>query len=171
MPVIGMIGMHGTGKSTALLRWKARYGGRLEVYPLDDMRRQYPGDPEKLALVEECRASPRVCVIESARGYSSWLASLRPTEPVIMTYCSEARAREFMEARSGKRLSAFWTAKRLGYESEGRYFNFSVKRLSPGQTSLFRVDDRATDWGPIDEHFGKLFRGLHNSTLRGGSCR
>ncbi len=99
MAVIGMVGMHALGKSTALLRWKKRYGDRLKAYSLDDMRKTYNTNEEKIALVEKCRMDSCVCVIKSARGFAAWLSSFLPTEPVIVVWCTESVARKNMVIR------------------------------------------------------------------------
>lgn len=162
-----MFGMHALGKTTAVHRWKAKYKDRLDVYPLDDLRREYPGDKEKLELVVRCRESERVCVIESARGFSTWLGSFLPSEPVIGVWCTEPTARRLlMERRQGKPLTDYWSRQRLEYECKDRYGNFLRKRLTVEQGDLFQIEDRAKDWEIVDKHFASLFIRLYHTSKK-----
>lgn len=166
MPIIGMIGPHAVGKSQALKRWKGRYGDRLQTFSLDDLRKTYPDNAAKALLLEECRASPVVSVIESARGFASWVYALLPTEPILVLTTPEPIAREWWGMRrraKGKspELGEYWSEKRLDYECNGHLTNCADK-LDPDQVHRFVVTDRERDWLVIDREFGNLFRRLHN---------
>jgi hypothetical protein len=160
MQVIGLIGPHAVGKTTAL----RRYGDRLGVYPLDDLREQYPDNAAKAALVAELREGPTVGVIESARGFSGFLSAFRPDDHVIALVCPEPVGRAWLvERRGGRPLSGYWTERRLSYECDRHIRNWHDRLPS---SKLFTVTDRARDWMEIDAYFAAIFRRLHNAALR-----
>jgi hypothetical protein len=164
MPLIAMFGPHAVGKTTALSRYKARYGDRLITLSFDAERSAFPGNPEKQSKVRQCQSDPAVWLLESARGFAGWLSVFGPSDPVIVLTCPEPVGRRWLvERRRGKPLTDYWTGKRLDYECNGHLLNW-VSRL-PGARH-FVVEDRERDWVKVDEYFGKLFRELHNRLNR-----
>lgn len=161
MSVIGLIGPHACGKSTALRRWKERYGRKLKIWPLDDLRKQYPDNEAKQNLVRKLRNEPVVSVIESARGFAGWLNAFKQTDPVIVITCPEPVGRQWLiERRKGKPLSDYWTEKRLEYECARHLANWA-SRLSSAHLFCF-TENRQDEWTKVDAYFSKLFRKLHN---------
>lgn len=162
MAVIGLIGPHAVGKTTALRRWRDRYGDRIAVTSFDAERKAYPGNPEKQSHIARCRADGRVWVMESARGFSGWVTAFLPSEPVIVLTCPEPAGRAWMvERRKGRPMSDYWTQKRLDYECNGHLLNY-VRKLPPAQVRHFVIEDRERDWPAVDEYFGFLFRRAYN---------
>lgn len=180
--VIGMIGPHAVGKTTAVHRWVAKYPGLVGVVADNQWEvtaagrtsvRGWKGNKaEKQALCREAIARPLVSVIDSARGFSCWLSEFRLTDQVIVITSPEPDGRRFIEERraskssSPKPLADFWTPKRLEYECTGHLLNYARKHLRPEQWTHFVVSDRERDWAPIDAHFGRLFRKLHNELVK-----
>lgn len=172
MPVIGLIGPHAVGKTTAARRWAARYSGLTAC--LTDIQlvlrngvetrvRGWKGTKEeKIELTREAQSYSGVVLVESARGFSTWLSVLLPTDFVIVITCSESLGRQWLEERrGGRKLSEYWTATRLEYECSRHLLN-SVKRLKPDQVKHFEFTDRAKDWKEVDSYFSALYRKLNN---------
>jgi hypothetical protein len=164
MPIVALIGGHGVGKSTAVKRWTSRYS-MLEGYSLDDMRKEFYSNAEKVQLVQRLQQSSTVGVVETAKGYSAWLKQLTPTDPVLIVTCATPLlGSQWMIARKGgKPLSAWWNTERFQYELIDKFLNFAAKNLNPSQVKHFQVRDQATDWPKIDAEFGAIFRALNNS--------
>lgn len=181
MPVIGMVGPHAIGKTTAARRWAARYT-KLVVAIADQQWEESASGKERVkawkgtaeekeALVADRRARPVVTLVESV-----WTTACRfftPEEPIIIVTCDwRVMERVFRERvkRLGKTFKEdYWTPRKMGYESAVRYLNFAQKNWSPQQYRHFNIEDQARDWPAVDAHFGALYRRLNNQTLRGGS--
>ncbi len=170
MPVIGMIGPHAVGKTTALKRWAERYNGLITV-SLDVERSAYPDNEAKQALVKQCQTDNRVWVLESARGFAAWVGAFKATDPVIVLTCPEPVGRQWISDRrvaKGKpaELGPYWTERRLDYECNGHLLNYVKKKLHPDQVKHFVIEDRARDWPAADDYFGLLYRRLRNAANR-----
>lgn len=169
MSVIGMIGPHAVGKTTALARWTARYGSLgLQTFSLDAQRKEFPGNEEKRALVGSHRCpAPEVVVVESARGFAGWVGYLSAGDPLIVLTCPEPVGRAWMmERKPGKPLSDYWTPKRLDYECNGHLLNYVRKHTGHMVVKHFVIEDRERDWPAVDEYFAKIFKALHNRGVR-----
>lgn len=154
-----MLGPHAIGKSTALKRWKNRYGALLETYSLDDMRKTYPDNPQKQELIHLLNRANRVCVVESGKAFAGWMSVVPRTAHVIVPVCTADLIKQWTEERSGKPMSDYWTRQKLEYESERRFKNFCRPYHN---TMFFTVRDREKDWERIDQYFYKIFRTLNN---------
>lgn len=178
MPVVGMIGPHAVGKTTAARRWLKRFP-LLTVAFCDDQWeetsagrvrvREWKGTKEeKIAQALRVKAdASRVTLIESARGFSTWLSVFAPTDPVIVITCSEPLGRRWLEERRGGRpLGPYWTERRLEYECRGRLMNYVTKKLDPKQVRHFEFADRDAGWEEVDRYFTSLYRPLHNAIVR-----
>lgn len=167
MPVVVMIGPHAVGKTTAAKRWKTRYGEGIQDWSIDRLRgkTQYHDNAAKARLVKECRQSPIVNVIESARGFAVLLDSLIPEDPeVIALTCDQSAARIWWaERRKGKSLSDYWTDNRLQYECVDYAVNALQKRGI--RYKHFDVVDREASWVEVDAYFSKIYRRLHNELM------
>lgn len=180
MAVIGLIGPHAVGKTVAARRWLTRYSGltlaiaddQWEETQLGKVRvREWKGTKEE----KQARAfyhlnRDGVTLIESARGFSTWLSVFRPTDPVIVLTCLEPTGRAWIEDRrkrngNSKPLSNYWTAKRLDYECNGHLLNY-VRKLHPTQVKHFVITDRERDWPAVDAYFGSLYRRINNELNR-----
>jgi GTPase SAR1 family protein len=187
MAVIGMIGPHAVGKTTAARRWLKRYAGKLTLAVADDQWeetsegrirvRDWKGAKEdKATRAQFHRQRHAVTLIESARGFSTWLNTFGPDDPVIVLTCPEPVGRAFIEDRrrangNPKPLSDYWTTKRLDYECNGHLLGW-VRKLSLEQAHHFVIENRDRDWAQVDECFYRLFRKVYNGVVRrrAGKC-
>ena len=168
MAIITLLGGHGVGKSTAVKRWKSKYG--VDVYSLDDLRKEYYDNSAKCELVKRLQAERKVSVVETAKGYSAMLLELSETDPIIIVSPSSPEVgRKLMESRKGKPLTAWWGPDQLQYELIDKFKNFVVKNLNEAQCRFFSITTQETDWEAVDEYFGCLFRKLHNQMVRSQS--
>lgn len=164
MAIISMLGGHGVGKSTALRRWKERYPDLL-AFPLDDMRKEYYGNLEKVALVEKLQKSrTEIGVLETAKGYSAWASILRPTDSLIVVSPANAElGRKWMEERKGRPLTDWWKDKEVQYELIDKFRNYVSKHQLKAR--FFYLTSRE-DWSQVDIYFGSIYRKLRNEILR-----
>lgn len=180
MAIIGLVGPHAIGKTTACYRWLQRYPGKLLAAIADNQWeassssekvrvRGWKGDVEaKRKLVEYHIQRVGVTIIDSVRTTN--LNYFREVDPVIIVTCDWRVMDRVLRGRCEKNNKEFnekyWTQQKLGYESSSRYLNFAAKKLQPNQVKCFEIVDQAKDWLAVDVYFGKLFRKLHNRRNR-----
>jgi hypothetical protein len=180
MAVIGLVGPHAIGKTTACYRWLTRYRGKLVCAIADNQWearsatdrtrvRNWKGTiQEKQQLVEQCQSRQEVIVIDSVRTTN--LNYFQPTDPVIIVTCSWQVMNQVLRDRCKRNNKKFnekyWDQWKLDYESHRRYLNYAAKRLSASQWKHFVIEDQARDWLAVDDYFGSLFRRLHNRIVR-----
>lgn len=182
--IIGLCGPSAIGKTTAVRRWLARYGRLglvgvhcdLEAEEWPDGRRRVRGwkgtAGEKGELVAAHRAGAHVAVLESVR--TTALNYFMPGEPVVLTLCRAEVMGRALRARctaKGKRYrDDYWDDRKLAYEGARRY-ELAAARLRTEDVTVFTIEDQAADWPAVDEHFGALFRRLHNRLVAARSGR
>lgn len=182
MAVIGLIGPHAVGKTTAVYRWLEQFSGKLTGVIADDQWearsredrtrvREWKGTKEeKATAVQRCLDSSTIYVVDSARGFSTWVDVLPPGTPLIVLTCPEPCGRKFIEARRATKakpnpLSEYWTPRRLDYECNGYLLNY-VKKRTDLDVKHFIIEDRERDWPVVDAYFQKVFVRLWNRRPR-----
>lgn len=174
-----MIGPHAVGKTTAVYRWLDWYQGKLVGVVCDDhweatsktnrtKVKEWGGTKEeKSSAVRRCLESSTIYVVDSARGFSTWVDVLPAGTDLIVITCSEPNGRRFIEERRAtkrnpKPLSDYWTPRRLDYECNGYLLNYVRKRRDLA-VRHFVIEDRQRDWVAVDKYFGLIFRRLYQN--------
>ena len=179
--LIGLVGPHAIGKTTAMQRWVAKYPKLVGVccdtgtVIQGDAKEQTKGwyKPDAVGvLVEHYRKLNNVVVLEGcAQRWHCVAKQFEPTEPIIHVFCDWQIAKKLMVDRCnkiGKKFNYdYWTEKWLRYEASKRFTNFATKNLSASQVVNLMVNDVTTDWPIVDKHFWRLYKKLHNRNTVG----
>lgn len=178
MPIISLNGPHAIGKTTAVKRWLDKYPSLVGVIADNQWEvrggvyvrvREWKGDVgDKERLVRKAQTEPVVTLVDSVR--TTVVNFLGPEDAAIFVVCSGPTMGRVLRARcaaNGKKFAEdYWDDRKLAYEGSARYRNAATKFLQPHQYRFFTIEDQGRDWPAVDEHFGTLYRRLHNDLVR-----